>query len=45
MEKLQLFRELEDVEEFDVDSTSISSISTSEEDEPPQPESSVDEDM
>ena len=45
IENLQLFREFEDVEELLVDWTSISSMSTSDEDDPPQPESSVEEDM
>ena len=42
---MQLFREFEDVEELLVDWTSISSMSTSDEDDPPQPESSVEEDI
>lgn len=45
IENLQLFRELEDVEELLVDWTSISSMSTSDEEDPPQPESSVEEDI
>ena len=42
---MQLFREFEDVEELLVDWTSISSMSTSDEEDPPQPESSVEEDI